>query len=153
MYTTRRGTLGFAGGYAYRERPTGASQSLYTLAMTGTTLAETTAQRVQYPSYFQSQFTGTGVSVAEKKFITYNNTAVTELTLTNTGTDPVTKTMTVSSPIATTASSGDRAHRLGDDPLRADHRHAAPERRRASRSAARRSPATLHARLPARRSA
>src|SRR4051794_19434780 len=103
MYTHTPGTLGFAGGYAYRERPTGGSQSLYTVAMTGTTLAETTAQRVQYPSYFQGQWTGTGVSVAEKKFITYNDTAVTELTVTNTGTDPVTRTVTVASPIATTA--------------------------------------------------
>src|SRR3954447_15703534 len=104
MYTHTPGTLGFAGGYAYRERPTGASQSLYTVAMTGTTLAEATAQRVQYTSYFQSWFTGTGVQVDEKKFITYNDTAVTELTVTNTGTDPVTKTMTVSSPIPLTAS-------------------------------------------------
>src|SRR3954451_2740422 len=92
MYTHTPGTLGFAGGYAYRERPTGASQSLYTVAMTGTTLAEATAQRVQYPSYFQSAFTGADVSVAEKKFITYDNTAVTQLTVTNTGTAPVAKT-------------------------------------------------------------
>src|SRR3954462_5890863 len=69
MYTHAPGTLGFAGGYAYRERPTPSSQSLYTIAMAGTPLAETTAQRVQYPSYFQSAFTGTDVSVAEKKFI------------------------------------------------------------------------------------
>src|SRR3954471_23928303 len=40
------GTLGFAGGYAYRERPTGANQSLYTIAATGTTLTETTASPV-----------------------------------------------------------------------------------------------------------
>src|SRR3954447_18389951 len=106
MYNHTPGTLGFAGGYAYRERPssTGAPQNLYTIALTGTPLAETTAERVQYPSYFQSTFTGTGVKVAERKFITYNNTAVTELTLTNTGTDPATKTLTVSSPVVTTAS-------------------------------------------------
>src|SRR3954447_18462899 len=102
MYTHAPGTLGFAGGYAYRERPTGSSHSLYTVAMAGTALAEATAQRVQYPSYFQSAFTGTDVSVAEKKFITYDNTAVTELTVTNTGTAPVAKTVTVSSPVATT---------------------------------------------------
>jgi len=51
MYTHTPGTLGFAGGYAYRERPTGSSQNLYTLAISGATLAETTAQRVQFPSY------------------------------------------------------------------------------------------------------
>ena len=90
MNTHTPGTLGFAGGYAYRERPTGASQNLYTIAISGTTLAETTAQRVQYPSYFQSRLHGTGsLSVAETKFITYNDTAVTELKVTNTGTDAV----------------------------------------------------------------
>ena len=43
MNSHQPGTLGFAGGYAYRERPTGANQSLYTLAIPGTTLTETTA--------------------------------------------------------------------------------------------------------------
>ena len=104
MYTHTPGTLGFAGGYAYRERPTGASQSLYTVTVPGSTITETTASRMQYPSYFSGAFTSPGLSIAEKKFITYNNTAVTELTVTNTGTDPVTKTFSVQSPIATTAS-------------------------------------------------
>jgi len=104
MYSHTPGTLGFAGGYAYRERPTGGSQSLYTVAMTGTTLTETTASQLQYPSYFSGTWTGSGVSVDEKKFITYDDVAVTDLKVTNTGTAPITKTITASSPIATTAS-------------------------------------------------
>src|SRR5690349_10339937 len=104
MYTHTPGTLGFAGGYAYRERPTGASQSLYTVTIPGSTIAENTAARVQYPSYFTGDYTATGLDIAETKFITYNDVAVTELKVTNTGTDPVSKTFSVQSPIATTAS-------------------------------------------------
>jgi hypothetical protein len=104
MYTHTPGTLGFAGGYAYRERPTGASQDLYTLAISGATLSETTASRIQYPSHYTAVFTATGLTVAEKKFITDNNVAVTVLTLTNTSGAGTTRTVTVSSPIATTAS-------------------------------------------------
>jgi len=104
MYAHTPATLGFAGGYAYRERPTGASQNLYTVAISGVTLTENTAQRVQYPSYYTAQFTATGLTVTEKKFITYNNVAVTVLTLQNTGTSSTTRTLTATSPIATTAS-------------------------------------------------
>ena len=104
MYTHTPGTLGFAGGYAYRERPTGSSQNLYTLAISGATLSETTAQRVQFPSYYQSVFAATGLSVTQKKFITQNNVAVTALTITNTSGASTTRTITASSPIATTVS-------------------------------------------------
>jgi hypothetical protein len=101
---TPPGTLGFAGGYAYRERPTGASQNLYTVAITGVTLTETTSARVQYPSYYDATFTATGLSVRQRKFITDNNVAVTYLTITNTSGSSTTRTVTASSPIATTAS-------------------------------------------------
>ena len=104
MYTHTPGTLGFAGGYAYRERPTGASQNLYTITVSGATLAETTSARTQFPSYYQATFTATGLSINQKKFITYNNVAVTYLTITNTGTASTTRTITASSPVATTAS-------------------------------------------------
>ena len=128
MYTHTPGTLGFAGGYAYRERPTGASQNLYTITISGATLTETTAQRMQYPSYYTAAFTATGLNVTEKKFITDNNVAVTSLTITNTGGASTTRTLTASSPIATTAS-GVRAHRHGVRPVRPDHA-AAPAQRR-----------------------
>jgi hypothetical protein len=104
MYAHTPATLGFAGGYAYREEPTGAAQNLYTVTISGATLAETTSARVQYPSYYTGTYTATGLSVVEKKFITYNNVAVTSLQITNTGTTSTTRTVTASSPIATTAS-------------------------------------------------
>jgi hypothetical protein len=104
MYTHTPGTIGFAGGYAYRERPTGASQNLYTLSISGATLAETTSARTQFPSYYTGLFTATGLSVTEKKFITDNNVAITSLAITNTGTASTTRTLTATSPIATTAS-------------------------------------------------
>src|SRR6185295_8394154 len=113
MDTHTPGTLGFAGGYAYRERPTGASQNLYTLAISGATLAETTSQRTQFPSYYQSVFTATGLSVTQKKFITQNNVAVTGLTITNTSGSSTTRTITASSPIATTASGAELTGSVG----------------------------------------
>ena len=127
MYTHAPGTLGFAaggtganggGGYAYRQPPTtGAPRSLYTIAVSGDPLTETAAERVQYPSYFSAVFARTGLTVAEKKFITYNNVAVTDLTLTNTSGTPSTVTLTATSPIATTPS-GDGTELAGTVTLR-----------------------------------
>src|SRR5690349_8930026 len=104
MYTHRPQTLGFDGGYAYRERPTGGNQALYTVTAPGQTITENTAARLQYPSYFTGDYTAPGLDIAETKFITYNNTAVTELKVTNTGSAPVSQAFSVQSPIATTAS-------------------------------------------------
>ena len=94
----------FASSYAYRERPTGSSQNMYAMAISGVTLTETTSARVQYPSYYDATFTATGLSVRQRKFITDNNVAVTYLTITNTSGSSTTRTVTASSPIATTAS-------------------------------------------------
>ena len=114
MYTHNPRVLGFGtggtganggGGYAYRQPPTtDAPRSLYTISVSGDPLTEDTTQRIQYPSYFSAVFARTGLSVAEKKFITYNDVAVTDLTLTNTGDTPVTTTLTAATPIATTPS-------------------------------------------------
>jgi hypothetical protein len=113
MYTHQPSTLGFAGtgtgangggGYAYRQPPTTSVVNLYTITVSGGGLAETTAQRMQFPSYYSALFTRAGLSVAEKKFITDNDVAVTDLTLTNTGTAATSLTLTAASPIATTAS-------------------------------------------------
>jgi hypothetical protein len=114
MYTHNPRTLGFGaggtganggGGYAYRQPPTTAApQNLYTIGVSGGALTEDTSRRVQYPSYFSAVFTRTGLSVAERKFITDNNVAVTDLTLTNTGDTDTTATLTATSPIATTPS-------------------------------------------------
>jgi len=106
MYTYSPGTLGFAGGYAYRERPSGNDQNLYTLSVSGGGLSENTSQRVQYPSHASQLFTRSGLSVLQRKFITYNNVAVVVLTLTNTGGSSTNVTVTASSPIATSPSGG-----------------------------------------------
>ncbi|HEX6684051.1 MAG TPA: LamG domain-containing protein, partial [Candidatus Limnocylindrales bacterium] len=103
MYTHNSAALGFGGGYAYRERPTGNNQNLYTVTISDAALAETTADRKQYPSHWVSTHAAPGVSVAQRKFITHNNVAVTLLALTNTSDAPATRTVTVSSPIATVA--------------------------------------------------
>jgi len=100
MQSHAAGTLGFAGGYAYRERPTGGNQSMYTVAVSGASLSEVTAQRRQYPSHWSSAHTATGLSIAQRKFITHENVAVTVLEITNSGSEPTTRTLTVSSPIA-----------------------------------------------------
>ncbi len=111
MYSHAPGTIGFAGGYAYRERPTGSNQSLYTITVknsSGTTLTmtENTAQRIQYPSYYSGAFANAaaGLNVAETKFITDNNVAVTNLTLTNNGATAATYTLTASGTGVTTPS-------------------------------------------------
>ena len=62
MYTHKPNMLGFAGqgtganqgggGFAYREPIARASQNLYTVTISGATLAEQTAERAQYPSHW-----------------------------------------------------------------------------------------------------
>jgi hypothetical protein len=106
MYTHTPGTLGFAGGYAYRERPTGNNQNLYTVSLSGVTLSETTSQRTQFPSHWRSQHSGGTWTILQRKFITQNNVAVTVLTLTNNGGSTASATVTASSPIATTNAGG-----------------------------------------------
>src|SRR5437763_1916915 len=82
----------------------GANQDLYTVTLSDATLAEATDRRGQHPSHWTSVHTATGVSVAQTKFITFENVAVTVLTITNTDTAPTTRTLTVASPIASTPS-------------------------------------------------
>ena len=103
MYTHQAGTLGFANGWAYRERPTGGNVAMYTVAISDATLAEVTAERKQYPSHWSSAHTATGLRVDQKKFITFNNVAVTLLNVTNTGAEPTARTVTIASPLATTS--------------------------------------------------
>jgi hypothetical protein len=122
MYTHSPGALGFASGgtgngqggqgngWAYRQplAPTTPAtvRDLYTVAVSGGPLTEETAQRVQYPSHYSARFSRAGLTVAERKFITDNNVAVTDLTLTNTGAEPASVTLTANSPIATTPAAG-----------------------------------------------
>jgi hypothetical protein len=113
MYTHNAAPLGFAGGFAYRERPTDANQSLYTVAVSDATLTESTSERTQYPSHWSSVHTAEGLRVAQRKFITYDNVAVTVLTVTNTGAAATQRTLTVSSPVATTASASNPSELTG----------------------------------------
>jgi hypothetical protein len=100
--------LGFGGGYAYRERLTGTNQDLYTVTLSGAVTTESTDRRVQHPSHWSSIHTAAGLNIAQRKFITHDNVAVTVLTVTNTGDSPTTTTLTVSSPLAATpGSAGD----------------------------------------------
>ena len=110
--------LGFAGGYAYRERPTDSDQDLYSVAISDATLAEVEAERRQYPSHWSSVHEGGGVRVKQQKFITFNNVAVTVLTIANTGTEPTTRTLTLGSqrvdtPVGDTELTGNVNARYG----------------------------------------
>ena len=96
----QRRHAGVRNGWAYRERPTGANQALYTVTIP--------ARRSPRPprSAASTRATGelhtaTGLRVGQRKFITHNNVAVTLLTVTNTDAEPTTRTVTVGSPLAT----------------------------------------------------
>jgi hypothetical protein len=124
MYTHNPNVLGFAGqgtganqgggGFAYREAIASGVTNLYTVSISGATLAEATAERGQHPSYWSSVHTAPGLTVDQRKFITYNNVAVTILMLTNTSDEPTTRTVTATTPVAVTqATSLDGTERTG----------------------------------------
>ena len=89
MYTHDEDELGFAGsgtganqgggGFAYREAIQSGVTDLYTVEIDGADLEEVSEERRQYPSHWTSVHTGAGLSVAQRKFITHNNVAVTIL--------------------------------------------------------------------------
>lgn len=109
MFTHNPRALGFGGGYAYREMPTGSEQDMYTISISDTSLTEDTSERKQYPSYWLSKHKAdNGLSIEQKKFITYNNVAVTVLNVTNTGAKSVSEVVNVSSPIAKNALEGNK---------------------------------------------
>ena len=76
MYTHNAGTLGFAGGYAFRERPTGNNQSIFTVAISDATLTETTAERraVSEP-LVERAHRRRACGIAQRKFITARTTS------------------------------------------------------------------------------
>jgi hypothetical protein len=124
MVTHNPNTLGFAGqgntanqggnGFGYREGIVAGNTALYTVAISGTPLTEDTAARRQYPSHWSSVHTATGLQVAQRKFITHNNVAVTVLTLTNTGDATGSWTLNATTPtLVTQAVSADGKERTG----------------------------------------
>lgn len=104
MFVHNPSVLGFAGGYAYREMPSGSERDMYTITLSDTSLSEDSSERKQYPSHWTSEHHGDDVSIEQKKFITHNNVAVTILNMTNTSDDSLTKMLTVSSPLVDTPS-------------------------------------------------
>ncbi|MBB3114170.1 hypothetical protein FHS18_006288 [Paenibacillus phyllosphaerae] len=94
------GTLGFAGRTAYQDVLGG---SAYTVSFSSGNLTEDVAKRVQMPSHWRSEHNGGGLRVAQQKFITDNNAAVTLLSITNTSDQPKTVTMTVTPSYVTGA--------------------------------------------------
>jgi len=96
-------TMGF-GGTAFAGGPNNLG-AFYTVTVPGQTVAEVGAQRFNAPSHAKAQYTvgATGVVADLKKFITYDNVAVTALTFTNPGAADVTLTVRAASPLATTS--------------------------------------------------
>lgn len=112
MYTHDEDDLGFGGGWAYRERPTGSSQNLYTIDVSGASFSEAEDGRAQYPSHWTSVHNAADLTAQQTKFITHNNVAVTLLTLTNSGEQPTTRTVTASAP-PTSETAADGTERTG----------------------------------------
>lgn len=103
MKTHAPGQLGFGGDAAYWESIDGRGAYSVGIESGGTpvALSETTAQRKQTPSYWNSTHTGAGLTVDQTKFITDGNVAVTVLDLTNTGSADATVTVSATSPYTT----------------------------------------------------
>ncbi|HEX6335859.1 MAG TPA: PKD domain-containing protein [Jiangellaceae bacterium] len=112
MYNHDEDDLGFGGGWAYRERPTGGNQNMYTINVSDASFSEDDDARAQYPSHWTSVHNATGLRAEQTKFITHHNVAVTLLTLTNAGDSPTTRTVTATAP-PTSEATGDGTERTG----------------------------------------
>ncbi|MHC2998822.1 hypothetical protein OB08_05825 [Microbacterium sp. HJ5] len=104
--------MGFAGS-AFAGGPNNLG-SFYTVAVPGQTVAEVGAQRFNAPSHAKSRYTigATGVVADLKKFITYDNVAVTTIAFQNPGGADQTFTVRAASGLATAA--GAEADELTD---------------------------------------
>ncbi|WP_220040157.1 galactose-binding domain-containing protein [Nonomuraea aridisoli] len=96
--------IGFGGFVAYWESID--DRDAYEISL-GTALREDVSRRLQMPSHWTGRYTGGGLDVGVKKFITHENVAVTTLEITNTGAEPRPVPITVTSPYTKTAA-GDR---------------------------------------------
>ncbi|WP_336213770.1 galactose-binding domain-containing protein [Nonomuraea sp. LPB2021202275-12-8] len=96
--------VGFGGSVAYWESID--DRDAYTISL-GAELVEDVSERLQMPSHWAGAYTGDGLAVTVKKFITHENVAVTTLAVTNTGTARREVPVTVTSPYTKTAD-GDR---------------------------------------------
>lgn len=102
MKTHTPSVIGFGGQVAYFESIS--NQSAYSIAISPGTFTEQTSQRWQAPSHWRSVHTSGSIRVNVTKFITENNVAVTNLSITNTGTASTTLQLRATSPYATSGS-------------------------------------------------
>ncbi len=94
--------IGFGGRVAYFESIS--NQNAYSIAVTPGTFTEQVAQRWQAPSHWRSVHTSGSIRVDVTKFITHNNVAVTNLSITNNGGSSTTLQLRATSPYATSGS-------------------------------------------------
>ena len=99
MKTHNPATLGFGGNVAYIESISNASA--LTVTVSPGTFTEQASQRWQAPSYFRSVHTSGSIRIDQTKFITQNNVAVANLSITNSGSASTTLTVRATSPYAT----------------------------------------------------
>ncbi|GAA1641582.1 discoidin domain-containing protein [Catellatospora bangladeshensis] len=102
MKTHTPGTLGFAGQAAYWESIN--NGNAYTIAVTPGTFTEQVGSRWQAPSHWKSVHTSGSITINQTKFITDNNVAVTNLSITNSGSSSTTLQLRATSPFATSGS-------------------------------------------------
>jgi hypothetical protein len=100
------GVMGFAGS-AFAGGPNNLG-SFYSVVVPGQTVSEVGAQRFNAPSHATSRYTigSTGVVADMRKFITYDNVAVTTIAFQNPGSAAQTFTVRAASPLATGAGDG-----------------------------------------------
>ncbi|SDR24720.1 Ig-like domain-containing protein [Thermostaphylospora chromogena] len=97
--------IGFGGRVAYWESID--DRDAYTIKIGNGGLTEDVDARLQTPSHWKGEYTGDGLAVTVKKFITHENVAVTTLEIANTGDARREVPIEVVSPYARTAD-GDR---------------------------------------------
>ncbi len=106
MNTSTPSVIGFGGNPAYHQPLGGGNLVAVTFQQNGSNLStsETTANRVNQPSNWYSTYrvgaAGLGVTAQVTKFISYQNVAVTAITLVNTGSSDVNLTVNAASPYA-----------------------------------------------------
>jgi hypothetical protein len=94
--------IGFGGRVAYYESISNANA--FSVAITPGTFTEQVSQRWQAPSHWRSVHTSGSIRVNQTKFITNNNVAVSNLSISNTGTASSTLQLRVTSPYANSGS-------------------------------------------------
>jgi hypothetical protein len=94
-------TLGFAGS-AFAGGPNNLG-NLFTVTVPGQAVSEVAAERFNAPSHARTRHTigSTGVVADQRKFMTFDNVAVSALTFSNPGAEDVTLTVRAASPSAT----------------------------------------------------